>query len=630
MPMMPKAYRDARVQQPKSEAETGTDLGVGSMIPVLPPPMPDIPLPITPVSLPETAAPAGFGPDGSDRRFPFGNLFQTKALAIILRLPSVMQDYVTDIRPGYFSEPTHQTLFRLIQQYYTLYKMAPTEVAMKELVREDARRLGHGDDFVAAMATLIDEVLKVDISEAEWLQDKITNFVKFRRALEVTMKMADVVEQLDKSGEGDFAKIVPMVRELNAIGARGGLGFSFNDNYDKLPDILTNSSDYSSATKVPLGFSKVDHALDGGVGAGHVVFFVAGSGVGKSSVLAQTAAVDALAGFNVCVYTCELKEEDYSLRIMQRLGGLCKEHVIYDSVRYQQRLPIIKEAMENAGRIHVKYFPPGRASVDKLRSHFSQLITRVDNGRPWVVLLDYVEKLKLGGDDRRGNRDDWALIGDTVDDLIAFGHEFGTPVISASQTNRQGYAKVARGKGRSHTDKDDIGSSWKKIEHADVVLAFDQSEMEKAAGIARIRALKVRRGKDGFTFRVRDDRPIMNFVELDNEGREVLQYSPRRDGEMLNLYISRWVQDDLLLGESRDGLIRPPQVDIENYRTEQIQQLLAEQRGIDVDDLVAMQGDGANGITALFNKLSNIDGDRSPVPSLISSLEGAEGPQGRV
>jgi replicative DNA helicase len=865
-------------------------------------------------------------PDGHDvgnKKFPFGPVFQTKALAIVLRLPTVMQDYCDDLRAGYFEDPVHQNLFRLIQKYYKVYKVTPTEVALLELIREDTKQLGHNEDFVARLASLANEIAtQTDLSDANYIQDRMVDFIKYRRAVEVTFKMVESLEKMQMSGNEDFQQVLPLIRELNAIGSKGGLGYSFYDNVSSLSDQLRDTDVYSAAAKVPTGFKTIDHILDGGLGAGEIGFIVAGAGIGKcfrkgtevrmfdgslkkvedvvvgdavmgpdskprtvlslgrgrekmyevrpvkgnsyfvneshilsfvlsgkrygdrvvnmsvsdfikqnkrfkkhakgykvavsypstsvridpyilgtwlgdgtshnpditsfdtevvsaweeeaksrgllfkdlkavgrysinsgvkgsndstflndlisyglrdnkhipvdylindrgvrlsllagiidtdghlhksksgyelstvSEILAkgyeelalslgfscsvklknkrcQTGAVgqyyvltihgaceeipvriprkkanprkqvkDVLrsgisvieseeedyfgfavdgdhlfllrdftvvhnstlllnvavaaqqAGVNVLVVTMELKESDFALRCAQRLAGVTKEHVIYKSERYLARLPYVQD-LGNKAKIVFKYYPPGRANVDTIRSYFSQLLVQEGNDGKWLVIIDYLEKMKLG-DDRKSNREDWALIGDAVNELIAFGVEFNVPVFSASQVTRSGYAKVARSAGTKHTDKDDIGASWKKVEHADLILSFDQSEIEKAAGIARVRALKVRRGKDGMSFKVRDDRPIMNFVELDPDGNDINGYHPRRDIDNLVTLRPDWDNLTPYSDETMEGLIRPPAIDIELYRREQISSISREETKVELSDVVGAQRD---------------------------------------
>ena len=572
---------------------------------------PEVPVKSAAVVTPPAGFAATSGGFTSNKKFPFSETFQTKALAVVLRIPSMLQDYVNDIRAGYFGNVEHQNLFRLIQTYYQTYKCAPTEVAIMEMIKDDCQRLGHPDDFKVRMSTLAHEVTTIDISEGRYLEDRVKSFVKFQRAVEITTKMADLCESIEAEGDSDFDAVVPLIRELNAIGTKGGLGFDFYENIESLPDRLRQSENYSTGAKIPIGWSPVDQALDGGMSAGEIGFLVAGAGVGKSTGLVQAATSCSMAGFNAIVYTMELKEEDYALREMQRLLGLGKKHVLYESQRYRARLPYLIQAREEGrlGKIHYKYYPPGRATVDTLRSHFSNLLTTHGNGKPWLIIVDYVEKLKMG-DDRRGNREDWALIGDAVNELIAMGHEFGSPVLSASQTNRAGYAKVARSKGRAHTDKDDIGASWKKVEHADLVLAFDQSELEKAAGLARIRTMKIRRGQDGLTFRVKDERPIMRLTEINFEGQEVNSYAPRSNGDDLHLTLANWDQRMPFDDESEDegGHLLPPAIEIGLYKRNQLKAQQHESEGLDLEQVIAeasaeLASLGISGLSARIHEL---------------------------
>lgn len=534
-------------------------------------------------------------------RFPFDTVFQLKTLAILLREPAFMMDWAEIIKTSYFDNPDQRYLADLMFKTYRSLRQPPSYLIMRSEVVAECDRMQHPDSIRMTLLSLLDEMRDVSLEESRYIVKRVTDFCKVSAARELALDLVQTVQKAERDGEADFDKIAPKIRKLGSIGIPGGRGTIFKEGISSLKARLESSATYGGHTKVPTGIAKIDHILDGGVSAGEIAFIAAGSGVGKSSLLAQFAANAMKAKCNVMIFTMELKEDDYELRLHQHLTGVGKRHVRSGSMRYQQRLNRIYE-VTSGSELVIKYYPPGTANTDMMRSFFSRVKAERDNGRPWLIVIDYIDQMRMGDPEKVQT---WELIGRVVDELIAFGWECGAPIWTASQINRAGHAKVMNGGGKKHSGKEDIGASWKKVEKADLLLMFDQSTEEKVQGTARIRVEKCRRGRDGFSIIVRDERPLMTFIEIDNDGNPVNGYSPTQSksnvstgypDDWLDLHPD-WDQETEFPDEGPDAYLQTPRAEVNQYLAELYATHKREDEGVDMEqigrELEAKMGGGS-------------------------------------
>jgi replicative DNA helicase len=466
--------------------------------------------------------------------------------------------------------------------YWNKYHSSPTVHSLREEIKLRASRDLLSEPTKLALFALCDELSTMDISESAYLNDRVAHFSKVSALSETAIALVTAAENYKRSeDEHEFQEVLQKMRDIQSIGTSQKPSFDLVASAANLPSIISASAHYSSKMRIPTGFRALDHSLGGGLGAGEIAFIAAPPGAGKSTLLTQFAAGAILGQANVMVFTMELKQEDYGLRLMQRLCGVTKDHIAGNSLRWRERFEWANEQLRGK-KVIFKYFPPGRATVDSLRSSFSKDVAHHDNGRPWVIIVDYVEKLRLMESRTLSNHD---LIGYAVDELIAMGDEFEAPVISASQINRQGFRRSNTGSGRRVNTNDDIAASWKKVEAADLLLTFNQTPAEKAGGIARIHLNKSRRGEDGWSFPVLDQRPIMNMVELEQStGNQVQTYSPYFNDDYLEPRPDWSDQAEPFEDESLEGKIRPPQLVLNDWLTKQILTIQESSNDYTVDD----------------------------------------------
>lgn len=221
----------------------------------------------------------------------------------------------------------------------------------------------------------------------------------------------------------------------------------------------------------------------------------------NSHVLVNFGAHALRQGRNVLHYTFELSDFQVGIRYDSNLCNIPNNEVVKNK-------DLIKETYEkmDLGRLIIKEYPSGSASVLTLRSHIEKLLMK--SFKPSLILIDYADIMRST---RRYDsmRHELKLI---YTELRNLAQEFGVPIWTASQANR------------ASADSDIVGlenmsEAYGKAMVADVVISLSRKAREKATGFGRMFVAKNRAGRDGLLFHIKMDtsRSMISVVDPDEE-----------------------------------------------------------------------------------------------------------------
>lgn len=104
----------------------------------------------------------------------FGNSFQTKVVAALLRDKLFLQQITDILDPKYFSSDAAQWIVKTINQYFTEYKTTPTLEVLK--LKLDAIEV---DILKTTVIEFLKDVFKqLEADDMQFVKDQITNFCK--------------------------------------------------------------------------------------------------------------------------------------------------------------------------------------------------------------------------------------------------------------------------------------------------------------------------------------------------------------------------------------------------------------------------------------------------------------------
>jgi replicative DNA helicase len=416
----------------------------------------------------------------------FGKQFQEKIFQSMLSDPQWASQMVEVMQPEYFDLKYLSYLCSKHFKYYEKYKTFSTLAMLITIIKED---LSKTKDSV-----LRDQIIEYlhrmktnpDVCDLQYVKDKSLEFCKrqaFREALEKSVELI----QTEK-----YESVLTIMKDAISVGMPNTQGHNFFD------DIEARFVQINRQV-CPTGLERLDaqDILRGGLGRGELGVIAANTGVGKSHFLVDMGCAAMRVGKNVIHYTFELSEHETGKRYDSNLCDIPSNEVI------ERKGEVIEKYKKmDLGKLIIKEYPTGSASVHTLRNHIEKLTLK--GFKPSLVTVDYADVMKSSRA-YDSLRHELKLIYTELRNLAV---DLQIPIWTASQAN-----KVS-----SNSDVvglENLGESYGKAQVADVVLSISRKPMEKSEGTGRIFVAKNRAGRDGLLFPIRIDTAKSKFDILD-------------------------------------------------------------------------------------------------------------------
>ena len=263
----------------------------------------------------------------------------------------------------------------------------------------------------------------------------------------------------------EYAKDLVLKKDIQVLSKDGFIGASIKKTGNVIPivDINVNHKNHRYYTN---GISSHN------------------TGVGKSAFMCHHAAACLLQNKNVLYITLEMAEERIAERIdanimdisMDDLGNLSKE-------MYEKRLKLYTRGI--SGKLIVKEYPTSSANAGHFRVLMDELWLKKEF-KPDIVFIDYINiccssRFKSGNN----NVNSYSYIKAIAEELRGLAMERDIPIISATQTNRQGFSST-------DVDLTDTAESFGLPATADLMIALITTEELERAGHILVKQLKNR------------------------------------------------------------------------------------------------------------------------------------------
>lgn len=400
-------------------------------------------------------------------------------------------------------------------KYHTKYKDFPTLQLLVSIIRDDLKT---GNDTV-----LRDQIIEYlqrirhnpDMGDLEYVKDKALDFCRkqaFRGALE---QAVDLI-QTDK-----FDSVMDLMRSALAVGTTPSIG---HDLFEDMDARFVRVSRHP----VPTGLEALDQKgiLNGGLGRGEIGVITAPTGVGKSHMLVNLGAAAVKKGKNVIHYTFELTENATGLRYDSNICMIPSNEV-------PERSEEVREAyseMEGLGRIIIKEYPTGTATVQTLRSHIEKLSLK--GFIPDLLVIDYADIMRSSRQYESMRHE----LKKVYEDLRNLAMEKNIPIWTASQSNRDSASSDIVG-------LENMSESYGKAQVADVVVSISRKPAEKASGLGRLYIAKNRAGRDGILFPIKLNTAMSMFSVIENADEMTLEEAKdKNETDIKKVLQQKWKQ----------------------------------------------------------------------------------------
>ena len=442
----------------------------------------------------------------------YGKSFQEKIFQAFITDTNWAAQMIEVMDSNYFEQKYLEYLTDKYFCYYQKYKAFPTLPLLITIIRDDLRE---GKDII-----LRDQIVEFlhrvkvnpDIGDLDFVKEKSLDFCK-KQALKEALE-----ESVELISTEKYESVVSVMKDAISKGMPTTLGHDFFEDYE---------SRFSKKNRVtcPTGIKQLDKKdiLNGGLGRGEIGVVTAPTGVGKSHFLVHVGAEALKVGKNVVHYTFELSENAVALRYDSNLCSIPSNEVI------DRKKEVLKKyESSDLGRLIVKEFPTGSATVMTLRNHIEKLLLK--GFVPSMIIIDYADIMRSS---RKFDslRHELKLI---YEELRNFAMDMNFPIWTASQANRDAADKDVVG-------LENMSEAYGKAMVADLVVSLSRKPTEKSTGAGRLFVAKNRAGRDGILFPVYVNTAMSQITVIENGEEMSLSDVINTDSNrMKNLLKQKW------------------------------------------------------------------------------------------
>lgn len=422
-----------------------------------------------------------------DRFTQYGKTFQLKIIAALLKDKTFLQQIFDILIPEYFDAEANIWIVDTIMKYYPQYKQVPT----LEVFKVKALELTNETLKLSIVESLKDILRYVEAEDLEFVKSECINFCKNQ-----CIKKA-IIESVELLQSGEYDNIKKKIDSAMKAGANQDIGLEY------LKDVKLRYEESARIT-IPSPWPAFNELVDGGIGKGELIIFVAGPGAGKSTSMINVGAHLLKLGKTVVHYTMELSEPYVAQRYDSVVTGIATANLKYNLDEVEHELSKLK------GQLYLKFFPTKTASVTTLKAHLDKMI--MQGVKPDIVIVDYADLLRSAKAKEKLHEE----LETTYEDLRGLAGEYQLPVITASQANRSSVESDI-------ITSDQVASSFSKIMIGDVIISLARKTTDKIAGTGRVHFIKNRFGPDGLTLPTKlnmSNGRIDMYQETSIKGRE--------------------------------------------------------------------------------------------------------------
>lgn len=443
----------------------------------------------------------------------YGKSFQEKIFQGFLTDTTWAAQMIEVMTPGYFDLKYLSYLTDRYFSYYEKYKSFPTLPILITIVRDDLRE---GRDII-----LRDQIVEYlhriktnpDMGDLKFVKEKSQDFCR-KQALKDALEKA--VEMI--AGE-KYDCVVDLMKNAICAGTPSTTGHDFFEDSNARFVKVNRST-------CPTGIPQLDKKdiLNGGLGRGEIGVVTAPTGVGKSHFLVHVGSEAIKRGKNIIHYTFELSEHAVGLRYDSNLCNIPSNEVI-------DRKDEVIEKYNNTdyGRLIIKEYPTGSATIMTIRNHIEKLLLK--SFVPSMIIIDYADIMRST---RKYDslRHELKLI---YEELRNLSMDMNIPIWTASQSNREAANSSVVG-------LENMAEAYGKAMVADVVVSISRKPMEKASGLGRLFVAKNRAGRDGILFPIKLDCARSKIEVVDESEMTLNDVVDSDKAAMKDLLRSKWNQ----------------------------------------------------------------------------------------
>ena len=330
------------------------------------------------------------------------------------------------IRTDYFTDKNYQVVLDMITAHYFKFNSVPS----KETLAIDLDGAGYNEQMFNDCKGII-ENLSPDSSELEWAIDITEKFCQEKAVYNAIMGSIEILD--NKNKDKTKTAIPEMLSDALAVSFDTHIGHDFVEDSEERFD-----SYHRKEEKVDFDIDLLNKITMGGFSKKSLNVILAGTGTGKSLAMCHFASHNLTQGKNVLYITLEMAEEAIARRIDSNLMDIRYDELeLIPKDMYEKKMD--KIASTTKGKLIIKEYPTATAHS----LHFKALLKELELKRKFKPDIIYIDYINLCMSSRlKGNvtANSYTIVKAIAEELRGLAVTFGVPIVTATQTNRAGFA----------------------------------------------------------------------------------------------------------------------------------------------------------------------------------------------
>lgn len=437
-------------------------------------------------------------------KFDFDAEFQSMVAANALRNDDFMRRTAHLLQPEFFEDIGEASLVNLALEHHRKYRAVPTSTEMVQIIRDATVSKVLSKEVLLQVVPTRKKLLGVDLGNASFVESKIVEFAKHQAVSNAILRSVALLNQ------GKFPAIETLIKQAIEIGANEeGDGYDYFSRIDERTDIRKDkAAGLRPPQGITTGVAKMDEILyHRGWGRKELTSIMGGAKAGKTTALINFAKSASIAGHNVLYVTLEVGANIIGDRLDACLAGVLMKEL-------GNKIHLVEEAIEEigkkSGKLVIHEFASGTCTPNMLRKlverYKSPGRNRDGTVRPPInfdlLVVDYADIMAPNFRTQDAIENSKSV----YVDLRAIAFEENVAVLTATQTNREGYKSAV-------AKAEHVAEDFNKVRTVDLMISINKTEEEAARGEARLYFAASRNQESGFTIVVKQNLSMMQFCQ---------------------------------------------------------------------------------------------------------------------
>ena len=404
------------------------------------------------------------------------------------------------LAPDYF-DGVYKDLFKEVAKFVSKYNKIPTLESFKIEV-DEGNRLSE-ENYRQAME-MLSNIFTPESENLDWLVERTEKWCQDRSVYNAVMESISIID--GKHATLQKNAIPDVLSKALGVSFDTQIGHDYLEQVDERYDFY-----HEQEERIPFDLDNFNKITKGGLPNKTLNIALAGTGVGKSLFMCHCASNILSQGRNVLYITMEMAEERIAERIDANLLNIRIDQ-IENLSKDMFRDKVSQINAKTDGKLIIKEYPTGQANTSHFRALLNELKLK-KNFIPEIIFVDYLNicassRMKMIG----GAVNSYSYIKSIAEEMRGLAVEFNVPIMSATQTNRQGFQSDDPG-------LEDTSESFGLPATADLMFALISNDELNSMGKILVKQLKNRYNDptkyNRFTLKV--DRSKMKLEDDDNQ-----------------------------------------------------------------------------------------------------------------